>query len=103
MLNFLGSSIISKTPYLEHFCMMVLLCSIEKDSIAPTWGSFKNCVLACKIWNQMHTDFEKRKVPQSVSGNFAEKWLFCKKNVLCNICSFICGQFLKNMFEVVHT
>ena len=26
----------------------------------------------------MHTNFEKRKVPQEVSGNFAQKWLLCK-------------------------
>ena len=61
---------------------MVSLSSIEKDSVATTGVSFKDCILASKIWNQMHTNFEKRKVPQAVS----------MKNVLYSICSFICGQ-----------
>ena len=40
----------------------------------------------------MHTNFQKRKVPQAVSGNFAQKWLFCNIYVLCNIYSFIYGK-----------
>ena len=50
-----------------------MISSIEKDSIAPTRGSFKNCIFACKISNQMHTNFEKRGVPQVDSGNFVQK------------------------------
>ena len=29
---------------------------------------------------------------QAVSGNFAQKWLFCETYVLFSICSFICDQ-----------
>ena len=72
--------------------MVVSLSSIEKDSITTNRDSFKDCILACKIRNQMHTNFEKRKVPQTVSDNLAQKWLFCKTYVLYNICSFIGGQ-----------
>ena len=39
----------------------------------------------------MHANFEKRKVPQAGSGNFALKWLFYKIYALYNIYSFICG------------
>ena len=77
---------------LEHLWTRASLSLIDKDSIAITRDSFKDCILTCKIRNQMHTNFEKRKVPQGVSGNFAQKWLFCKRYVLYNICSFICGQ-----------
>ena len=52
---------------------MTFTSSFEKDSIAATRDSFKNCILARKISNQMHTNFEKRKVPQTASGNFAQK------------------------------
>ena len=48
------------------------LSSFEKDSIVTTRDSFKDCILACKIRNQMHTNFEKRKVPQAVNGNYAQ-------------------------------
>ena len=71
---------------------MVSLSSIEKDSIATTRDSFKDCMLSCKIRNQRDKNFEKRKVPEAVSGNFAQKWLFCKTYALYNVCSFICGQ-----------
>ena len=64
---------------------MVPIGSIEKDSIATTRDSFKDCILAYKIRNQMHTDFAKRKVPQAACGNFAQKWLFCKTYVRYNI------------------
>ena len=56
---------------------MVSLSSNEKDSIATTRDSFKDCILTCKIRYQIHTNYEKRIVPQTVSGNFAQKWLFC--------------------------
>ena len=52
---------------------MTSISSIEKDSIATTPDSFKDCILACKISNQVHTNFEKRKVPQAASGNFVQK------------------------------
>ena len=61
---------------------MASIGSIEKDSIATTRDSFKDCILACKISNQMHKSFEKRKVPQAASANFIQKWLFCKTYVL---------------------
>ena len=53
--------------------MMASKSSVEKDSIAITSDSFKDCILACKISNQVHTDFEKRKVPQAASVNFVQK------------------------------
>ena len=52
---------------------MTSVSSIEKDSIATAPDSFKDCILARKISNQKHTNFEKRKVPQAVSGNFVQK------------------------------
>ena len=71
---------------------MTSVSSIEKDSIATTPDFFKDCILACKISIQVHTNFEERKVPQAASGNFVQKWLFCKTYVLYNMCFFICGQ-----------
>ena len=44
---------------------MAFISSIEKDSIATTRDSFKDCILACKISSQMYIDLEKRKVPQA--------------------------------------
>ena len=52
---------------------MTLISSIKEDSIATTPDSFKYCILACKISNQAHTDFEKRKVPQAASGNLFQR------------------------------
>ena len=49
--------------------------SIEKDSIAAAQDSFKNCILACKISNQMHTNFEKKKLRKQ------------SMVILCNGCS----------------
>ena len=89
---FISSSNISKTLFLEHLCTMTSISSFEKDSIVTTRDSFKNCILACKISNQTHTYFEKRKVPQTASGNFGQKWLFCKTYVLQNFGFFICDQ-----------
>ena len=40
----------------------------------------------------MHTNFEKRKVPQAFSGNSAKTWVLCKTYVLDYVCFFICGQ-----------
>ena len=39
-----------------------------------------------------HSKLHKRKVPQTSSGSFAQKWLFCKTHALNNICSIICSQ-----------
>ena len=52
---------------------MTSIIFIENNSIATTQDSFKDCILACKISNQVHTNFEKRKVPQAASGNFVQK------------------------------
>ena len=79
------------TFFLEHLCTMASISLIENNSIVTTWDSLKNCLLACKISNQMHTNFEKRKVPHAASGNIVQKWLFCKTCVLRNICFFVCG------------
>ena len=52
---------------------MASISSIEKDSTVTTRHTFKNCILACKISNQMHTNFEKRKVPQAERDNIDQK------------------------------
>ena len=53
--------------------MMTSISSVEKDSLATTPDSFKDCIMACKISNQVYTNFEKRKVQQDASGNFVQK------------------------------
>lgn len=45
---------------------MASINSIKKDSIATTRGSFKERILACKIKNQTHPNFEERKVSKAV-------------------------------------
>ena len=62
-----------KRLYLEHLCTMASISSVKKDSIAPTRDSFKNCILACETSDQMHTNFQKRKISQAASGNFVQK------------------------------
>ena len=57
---------------------MASISSIEKDYIATTRDSFNDCILACKISNQVHTNFKKRKVPQAGGGIFVQKWLFLR-------------------------
>ena len=52
---------------------MTSISSFEKDSIATTPDSFKDCIIACKISNQVHTKLEKRKFQQAASGNFVQK------------------------------
>ena len=52
---------------------MASISSIEKDSIATTGDSFKDCILACKIKNKMHTNFKKRKIPKAAKDNFVQK------------------------------
>ena len=64
--------------------MMTSISSIEKDSLATTPDSFKDCILACKISNQVHTNFEKRKVPQAASGKFVQNDCFVR-HVFCTI------------------
>ena len=71
---------------------MVSFSSIQKDSIVTIRDSLKDCTFACKIRNQMRTNFKKKKVPQASSGSFAQKWQFCKTYVLYNIRSFIWGK-----------
>ena len=51
-------------------------------------GFFQSLYLGCKVSNQVNTNSQ----PLAASGNFVQKWLFCKKYVLYNICFFICGQ-----------
>ena len=100
----IGSSNISKTPFLEHLCTVAFIGSNEKDFIASTRDSCKACILACKISNQVHTNFKKRRVQQAASRNFVQKWLFCKTYVLYNIWFFyLLQKFLKNTFEVGYT
>ena len=71
---------------------MTSISTTEKDSAAATPDSFKDSIIICKISNQVHTNFEKRKVQQAASSNFVQKWLFCKTYVLYIMCFFICGQ-----------
>ena len=52
---------------------MTSIIFIENNSAATTQDSSKDCILACKISNQVHTNFEKIKVPQAASGNFVQK------------------------------
>ena len=79
MLHFVVSVFLYVPPtfqkylFLEHLCTMTSVSSIKNDSIAATLDFFKDCILACKINNQVHTNFEKRKVPQAASGNFVQK------------------------------
>ena len=49
-----------KHLFLEHLCTMVSLSS-EKVSWATTLDSFKDCILACKIRNQRHTNLQEKK------------------------------------------
>ena len=88
----ISSSNISKTPFFRTLVTVASISSVEKDSIATTRESFKNCILACKINNQMHSNLEKRKVPQAASGNYVQKCLFCKTYALYNICLFVFDQ-----------
>ena len=52
---------------------MTSTSSIEKNSIATTPDSFKDCILALKISSPMHTNIEKRSVPQAASCNFVQE------------------------------
>ena len=52
---------------------MASISSIEKDSIATTSGSLKDCILACKISDKVHTNFEKRKLSPAANGSFVQK------------------------------
>ena len=74
---------------------VIALSSIEKDFKATTGDSFKGCIFACKIINQIHTNYEKRNVSQAVSANLLKnaQYLFL----------YLGQKFLKNTFEVVHT
>ena len=51
---------------------MTSISSIEKDSIVTTPDSFKDCIIACKTSNHVHTNLEKTKVQQVASGNFGQ-------------------------------
>ena len=80
---------------------MASLSSIKKDSIATTQDSFKGCILACTIRNQMLTKFKKIKVTTISYWKFAQKWVFCETYVLCNNCFIVSGQnSFKEMFKV---
>ena len=58
--------IVNISNFLEHLYVMSYLSYIEKDSIVSINESFKNCILACKIGNQIHTKFTERKASQAV-------------------------------------
>ena len=61
-----------KHLFLEHLCTMTSISSIEKDSIVTTPDCFKDCIIACKTSNHVHTNLEKTKVQQAASGNFGQ-------------------------------
>ena len=61
-----------RKSFLENLRAMASMSLIERDSIVTTRDSFKDCILACGIGNQMHTNFKKRNVPQGASGTFAQ-------------------------------
>ena len=61
-------------------------CFLDPNSLSTIQDSFKDSILACKLTNQMRTNYKKRKYPPAASGNFAQKWLFCKTHILYNIC-----------------
>ena len=64
--------------------------SAEQNNIVTIYDSSKDCILAYKIGNQIHTiKFKERKVPQY---SFAQKNGCCKIYVLYNICSKFFGQ-----------
>ena len=52
---------------------MTSISSVDKDSVATTPDLLKDYILACKISNRVHENFEKSKVPQATSGNFLQK------------------------------
>ena len=69
-------------------CTMALLSSVDKDSTEASPDSFiTDFVLACKIKNQMQTNFENRNVPQAVSGKIY-------------VLFYLALKFLENMFEL---
>ena len=75
---------------------MTSISSFEKDSIATTPDSFKDCIIACKISSQVHTNFEKRKIQQADSGDFVQKWRFCKTYVLYNYVAKILEKHVRS-------
>ena len=50
------------------------LSLIEKDSIATTWDSFKDCILARKIWNQR---FHRQSVLALRRSGCSVRKMFC--------------------------
>ena len=67
---------------------MALLSSIDKDSTEASPDSFiTDFVLACKIKNQMQTNFENRNVPQAVSGKIY-------------VLFYLALKFLENTFKL---
>ena len=66
---------------------MTSISSIEKHSVATTPDSLKDCILACKINNQVLTNFEKRKAPQvAACGTFLFSKFDCSvRHMFCTI------------------
>ena len=58
-----------KHKFLEYFGKTFFRTLVDDGFVEKNY-------IACKIRNQMHTNFEKRKVPLIFSGNFAQKWQF---------------------------
>ena len=86
---------LSKRIPLKHSCSwrdkLIVLWILNREAkiFLRTREFFKDCVLACKIGNQMHTRFKETKVTPGANGSFAPKWLFCKTWFLYNIYSII--------------
>ena len=82
---------LSKLIPLKHSCWwrdkLIVLWILNREAkiFLRTRAFFKDCVLACKVGNQMHTRFKETKVTPAANGSFAPKWLFCKTWFLYNI------------------
>ena len=53
--------IFRKQLFLEHLCTIGSICSIEKDTMDTTRDSLKDCILACKISNQVQYKLWEKK------------------------------------------
>ena len=94
-----SSSNISKVPFFRTLVYDGFFKFSCERSIATTRDLLQYCILACKLRNQIYTNFEKRKFhKQSVA-------MLLKSN--CSVVQYLPlylrPNFLKAMFEVFHT
>ena len=84
---------------------MVSLSLIEKDSIATTRYSFKDCILACKIRNQMHINFEKKKFHKKsavilLKNGCSVRHMFCAIFVPLSVAKVLAKYVQSNSFGI---